>query len=83
MSILIRLYASHFLSLLKEVELNEEQAIFLKQETWSYAISFLYDFCLHVDINYFNLLFRDMKYPEDYKSNCFKIINKRCVVDLT
>ena len=47
------------------------------------AASFLYDFCLHVNINYFNLLFHDINYPEDYKSNCFKIINKQFVVDLT
>ena len=83
MSILVRLYICYFLSLLNEVEFNEEQAILFKQQTWSYAASFLYDFCLYVNINYFNLLFHDINYPEDYKSNCFKIINKQFVVDLT
>ena len=55
---------------------------FFRQQTWSYAASLLYDFCLHVNINYFYLLFHGMKYPENYKSNCFKIINKDFVVDL-
>ena len=81
-SILIRLYISYILSLLNGVEWNEEQVIFFRQQTWSYAASFLYDICLHININYFYLLFHGMKYTENYKSNCFKIINKDFVVDL-
>ena len=81
LSILIRLYISYFLSLLNYVQFNEKQAIFFRQQT--YAASFLHDFCLHVNINYFNLVFHDMKYPEDYKSNYFKIINKHFAVDIT
>ena len=72
------------MSLLNEVEINEEQAFFSDWsdwQTWSYAASFLYDFCLHVSINYFNLLFHDLKYPKDYKLNCLNIINKYFVVD--
>ena len=83
LSILIRLYVSYFFPILKEVELNEEQAKCLWKQIWSYAASLLCDFCHHVDVNYFNLLLHYMKYPEDYKSNCFKIINKHFVVDLT
>ena len=81
-SILIRAYLNCILSLLNEVEFSEYQATFFRQEVWSYAGSLFYDFCLHVNIDYFNVLFRDIK-PEQYKSNCFKIINKHLVVDLT
>ena len=71
------------LSPLNEVKFNEEQAIFFRQQTWFYAASFLYDLFLYVNINYFNLLLDDMKYSENYKSNCFKIINKHFVVNIT
>ena len=80
LSILIRLYRSYFLYFLKEVKINEEKAIFFQTAN---VASFLYDFCLHVSINYFNLLFHDIKYLEDYKSNFSKTINKHFAVDLT
>ena len=70
------------LSLLHEVEFSKYQATFFRQEVWSYTGSLFYDFCFHVNIDYFNVLFRDIK-PEQYKSNYLKIINKNLVVDLT
>ena len=81
-SILIRVYLNYILSLLNEVEFSEYQVTFFRQEVWSYAGSLFYDFCRHVNIDYFDVLFRDIR-PEQYKSNCFKIINKHLVVDLT
>ena len=81
-SILIRVYLNYILYLLNEIEFSEYQATFFRQKVWSYAGSLFYDFFLHVNIDYFNVLFQDIK-PKQYKSNCFKIINKHLVVDFT
>ena len=81
-SILIRVYLNYILYLLNEIEFSEYQATFFRQKVWSYAGSLFYDFFLHVNIDYFNVLFQDIK-PKQYKSNCFKTINKHLVVDFT
>ena len=83
LSIFIRVYLNYFFNLLKELELHDEQAIFFRQQIWSYTGSLMYDFCLNVNIEQFNVLFNNIKYPEHYNSNSYKITNKYFVVDLT
>ena len=57
LSILIRLCLSYFFSLLNEVCLKETQKIFFRRKTWKFASDIMYDFYLHVNIDYFNNLF--------------------------
>ena len=83
LSILITVYLNYFFNLLKELELNDDQTTFFRPQIWSYTGSLKYDFCLNVNIEQFNVLFNNMKYPEHYNSNCYKITNKYFVVDLT
>ena len=41
----------------------------------------MYDFCLHVNVNYFKKLFDSMKFSKDYTAVCYKILNKHSGVD--
>ena len=44
----------------------------------------MYDFCMHVNISYFNNLFKNMKFLEDYTAVCYRILNDdSAVIDLT
>ena len=44
----------------------------------------MYEFCANVNINYFNNLFKKMRFSKDYKAACFRIVNDdSTVIDLT
>ena len=81
---LIRLYLNFFLSLLNEINLKEIQQTFFRRETEIFAYDLMFDFCLNIDINYLNTLFSSMKFPNDYTTVCYKIVNRHsAVTDLT
>ena len=77
------MYINYFFSLLNEAEVNlkDTQLVFLREEIWIFASNLMYDFCLHVSINYFNRLFHNMRFSEEYTAACYKILNKHSVVD--
>ena len=80
LTILIRFYVSYFISLLNEVNLNETHQIFLRQQICFFASDFMYDFC-HVNIDYFNKFFDNMKFSKNYTSSSYRVLNKHSVVD--
>ena len=53
---LLRLYLNYFCSLLSEIELEEEQKIFFRQQIWIFAADLMYGFCLNAKFEYFNNL---------------------------
>ena len=65
--------------MLNEVSLKETQQIFLRQQIWIFAYDLMYDFCLHVNIDYFNKLFQSMRSSEAYTAACYRILNKHSV----
>ena len=79
LSALIRLYLNYFFSLLNEVCLKETQHIFFRQQIWVFASGLMYDFCLHVNIDYFNKLFQSIIFSEAYTVTCYRILNKHSV----
>ena len=81
LSVLISLYLNYFFSLLNELNLKETQLIFFRQQIWVFASALMYDFCLHVNVNYFKKLFDSMKFSKDYTAVCYKILNKYSGVD--
>ena len=81
LTILIRLYLSYFFSLLNEVNLNETHQIYLRQQIWLFASDLKYGFCLHVNIDYLNKLFDNMRFLKSYTASCNRVLNKHSVVD--
>ena len=70
-----------FFSLLNEVWLKQIQQIFFRQQIWIFISDLMYDFCLHVNIDYFNNLFNSMKFSKGYTAACYRILNKHSVSD--
>ena len=64
-----------------EVNLKETQLIFFREQIWVFTSNLMYDFCLHVNINYFNRLFHNMRFSEEYTAACHGTSNKHSVVD--
>ena len=58
LSVLTRLYLNYFFSLLNEVNSKEIQQMFFRQGTWTFAYDLIFDFCLNIDINYFDTTFQ-------------------------
>ena len=81
LTILIRLYWSYFFSLLNKVNLNETHQIFLRQQIWLFASDLIYEFCLRVNIHYFNKLFDNMRFSKNYAASCYRVLNKHSVVE--
>ena len=81
---LLRLYLNYFCSLLSEIELEEEQKIFFRQQIWIFAADLMYGFCLNAKFEYFNNLFVSTKFQENYTSTCYKIVHDYPdIIDLT
>ena len=84
LSVLTRLYLNNFFFLLSEVKLAEKCKISFRQQIWIFVSDHMYDFCMHVNISYFNNLFKNMKFLEDYTAVCYRILNDdSAVIDLT
>ena len=83
LSILIRMYINLFFSQLNKVEVNlkETQFISFREQIWIFASNFMYGFCLYVENNYFNRLFHNMRFSEEYTAVCYRILNKHSVSD--
>ena len=81
LSALIRLYLNFFFSLINEVCLKETQQIFFRQQIWVSASGLMYDFCLYVNIDYFNKLFQSIRFSEAYTAACYRILNQHSVAD--
>ena len=64
-----------------EVNLKETQLIFFREQIWIFASNLMYDFCLQFNINYFNRLFHNMRFSEEYTAVCYRILNKHSVSD--
>ena len=41
----------------------------------------MYDFCFHVNIDYFNKLFDNMRFSKNYRASCYRVLNKHSVFD--
>ena len=70
--------------MLNELNLKETQLIFFRQQIWVFASDLMYEFCLHVEFEYFNNLFVSLKFPENYTATCCRTINDHPkFIDLT
>ena len=61
----------------------QKKIIFSRQEIWIHASDLMYNFCSNVTINYFNNIFKNMRFSEDYTAVCLIIVNDdSAVIDL-
>ena len=67
--------------MLNEVNLKETQLIFFRQQIRVFASELMYEFCLHVNVNYFKKLFNSMRISKDYTAVCYRTMNKHSSVD--
>ena len=56
-------------------DLHEPQMISFRKQIWLFAVNLLYEFCLQVNIDYFQERFKKMRFLKEYEASCYRILN--------